>query len=92
MKVEDDYLQLHGNLPPGTGFLPRETSGGRKRLKDDISAQRLEIGDRPARKMAAKTAFVLEGFNIRVSEDWVVADAVEQNRSRPASPLLFPVI
>jgi hypothetical protein len=22
--------------------------------------------------MAAKTAFVLEGFNIRVSEDWVV--------------------
>jgi hypothetical protein len=26
--------------------------------------------------MAAKTAFVLEGFNIRVSEVWVVADAV----------------
>ena len=72
MKVEDDYLQLHGNLPPGTGFLPPETGGGRKRLRDDISAQRLEIGDRPARKMAAKTAFVLEGSNTRVSEDWVV--------------------
>jgi hypothetical protein len=42
--------------------------------------------------MAVKTAFVLEGFNIRVSEDWVVAEAAQQNRSPPALPLLFPVI
>jgi hypothetical protein len=31
--------------------------------------------------MAAKTAFVVEGSNIRVSEDWVVADAVWRNQS-----------
>jgi hypothetical protein len=44
----------------------------RKRPKGDISEQRPEFGDWRAREMAAKTAFVLEGFNIRVSEDWVV--------------------
>jgi hypothetical protein len=49
----------------------------RKRLKDDISAQRPEIGDHHAREMAAKAALVLAGLNIQVSEDWVVADAVQ---------------
>ena len=69
MKVEDDYLQLHGNLPPGTGFLPPETGGGRKRLRDDISAQRLEIGDHRAREMAAKAAFSLADLVAWVSGD-----------------------
>jgi hypothetical protein len=36
----------------------------RKRLRDDISAQRPEIGDHLTREMAAKTAFVLAGLNI----------------------------
>jgi hypothetical protein len=36
--------------------------------------------------MAAKTAFVLEGFNIRISEDWVmetVSQAFNEDPSRP---------
>ena len=36
----------------------------RKRLKDDISAQRPEIGDHLAREIAAKMAFVLADLNI----------------------------
>jgi hypothetical protein len=36
----------------------------RKRLRDDISAQRPEIGDHHTREMAAKAAFVLAGLNI----------------------------
>ena len=36
----------------------------RKRLRDDISAQRPEIGDHHAREMAAKARFVLAGLNI----------------------------
>jgi len=36
----------------------------RKRLRDDISAQRPEIGDHHAREMAAKAAFVLAALNI----------------------------
>jgi hypothetical protein len=31
--------------------------------------------------MAAKTAFMLASYQLRVSEDWVVADAVDRNRS-----------
>jgi hypothetical protein len=44
----------------------------RKRLKDDISAQRPEIGDYLAREMAAKTAFLLASSRLRVLEDCVV--------------------
>ena len=32
------------------------------------------------REMAAKMAFLLASYQLRVSEDWVVADAVERNR------------
>jgi hypothetical protein len=62
----------------------------RKRLKDDISAQRPEIGDHDVREMAAKTAFLLASCQLRVSEDWVVETvdielaahhAVVENRS-----------
>jgi hypothetical protein len=48
----------------------------RKRLKDDISAQRPEIGDHHAREMAAKAAFLLASYQLQVSEDWVVVCAV----------------
>jgi hypothetical protein len=48
---------------------------------DDISKRKPEIGDHDAREMAAKTAFLLASCQLRVSEDWVVADAVEKNRS-----------
>jgi hypothetical protein len=33
--------------------------------KDDISTQRPEIGDRSARKIAAKTAFLLASYLLR---------------------------
>ena len=55
----------------GTGFLPPET-GVPKGPEVDISAQRAEIGDHHTRKMAAKTAFLLASYQLRVSEDWVV--------------------
>jgi hypothetical protein len=44
----------------------------RKRLRDDISKQRLEIGDNDAREMAAKGAFPPVGFDIGVSADCLV--------------------
>jgi hypothetical protein len=53
--------------------------------EDDVSAQRLEIGDHHTREMAAKTAFLLASYQLRVSQDCVVADAVERNWS-PTSP------
>ena len=43
-----------------------------KGREDDVSAQRPEIGDQRAREMAAKTAFLLASYQLRVSEDWVV--------------------
>ena len=60
----------------------------KKGARGDVSKQRPEIGDHDAREMAAKTAFVLSGLNIQVSEDWVVADAV---RGEPVSEPKFPV-
>ena len=72
------YLHLRGRhyrIPPTCrqerDFCRRRLAR-RKRLRDDISAQRPEIGDHHAREMAAKAPFVLAGLNIRVSEDWVV--------------------
>jgi hypothetical protein len=64
----------------GTGFLPPET-GVPKGPEVDISAQRAEIGDHHTREMAAKTAFLFASYQLRVSEDWVVADAAKRNRS-----------
>ena len=48
----------------------------KKGPEDGVSAQRPEIGDNHARDMAAKPAFLLANNLLRVSEDWVVADAV----------------
>jgi len=53
----------------------------KKGARGDVSKQRPEIGDHDAREMAAKTAFLLASYQLQVSEDWVVADAVERNRS-----------
>jgi hypothetical protein len=39
--------------------------------------------------MAAKTAFLLASCQLRVSEDWVVADAVERNWSPPQEQGIF---
>ena len=55
--------------------------------EDDVSAQRPEIGDNHAREMAAKKAFLLTSCQLRVSEDWVVADAVF---AKPVSKPKFP--
>ena len=49
--------------------------------EDDVSAQRPEMETTTVREMAAKTAFLLTSCQLRVSEDWVVADAVDRNRS-----------
>jgi len=38
--------------------------------------------------MAAKTAFLLASYQLRVSEDWVVADAAKRNRSPSLNSLL----
>jgi hypothetical protein len=57
-------------------------------LKAMFSAQRPEIADHHAREMAAKTAFLLASYQLRVSEDWVVADAAKRNRSPGAISLL----
>jgi hypothetical protein len=53
----------------------------RKRPEDNISEQRPELGDYRALEMAAKTAFLLASCQLRVSQDWVVAEAVVRNWS-----------
>ena len=82
------YLHLRGSryrIPPTCrqerDFCRRRLAR-RKRLRDDISAQRPEIGDHHAREKAAKEAFSLADLDAWVSGDWVVADAVERNWSR----------
>jgi hypothetical protein len=52
--------------------LPPETDAAESYPEDDISTQRPEIGDHHAREMAAKEAFVLASYQLRVSEDWLV--------------------
>ena len=54
----------------------------------DVSARRPEIGDHHTREMAAKTAFLLASYELRVSEDWVVAEAVGANHSPGPNSLL----
>jgi len=48
----------------------------------DVSAQRPEIGDHHTREMAAKTAFLLASYQLRVSEDWVVGVPGQLNCQR----------
>src|SRR6516164_2861540 len=50
-------------------FCPRRLAR-QKGPEDDVSAQRPEIGDHHAQEMAAKTAFLLASYQLRVSEDW----------------------
>jgi len=65
-------------------FCPRRLAR-RKGPEDDVSAQRPEIGDHHTREMAAKRAFLLASCQLRVSEDWVVADAVGCERVSKAN-------
>jgi hypothetical protein len=55
----------------GTKFLPPET-GALKRDRKSMSPRRAEIGDHHARELAAKPAFLVASYQLRVSEDWVV--------------------
>jgi hypothetical protein len=49
-----------------------------KGSEDDISAQRPEIRHHHTREMAAKTAFLLASYQLRVSEDWVAPRSVSK--------------
>jgi len=51
----------------------------------DVFAQRPEIRDHYTRELAAKTVFLLASCQLRVSEDWVVADAVRCERVSKAN-------
>src|SRR6516225_678592 len=81
---------IHRGSPPSSSS---ERDFCRRRLarekgpEDDVSAQRPEIGDHHTREMAAKTAFLLASYQLRVSGDWVVADAVG---AKPVSGRNFP--
>ena len=66
----------------------RQRQTRQKGPQDEISAQRSEIRHHHTREMAAKAAFLLASCQLRVSEDWVVADAV---RGEPVSEPKFPV-
>jgi hypothetical protein len=57
--------------PPSSSFCRRRLAR-QKGPEGDVSAQRPEIGDNHTREMAAKTAFLLASYQLRVSEDWVV--------------------
>jgi hypothetical protein len=60
----------------GTGFLLPET-GAIKRALETMSPHRdRKSPAKDSREMAAKAAFLLMGSTARVSEDWVVVDAV----------------
>jgi hypothetical protein len=50
----------------------RQRLARRKRLRDDIYAQRPKVGDHLTQETAAKAAIAVAGLNILVSEDWVV--------------------
>jgi hypothetical protein len=52
----------------------RQRLARQKGPEGNVSAQRPEIGDHHTREMAAKTAFSLANYQLRVSEDRVVAD------------------
>ena len=50
----------------------RRRPARRKRLRDGSCPRRRKGARKKQREMAVKAAFVLAGFNVRVSEDWVV--------------------
>jgi hypothetical protein len=78
------------SCPPGTGFLDAET-GPPKSPPETTYARRDQKDPKPIAQIPAETAYLNLTGNYPVRRDWMVADAVERNRSRPASPLLFPV-
>jgi hypothetical protein len=80
-----DFEPLKWSLRHQAGIIDHHVDAtevlDQKGPEGDVSAQRPEIGYHHTREMAAKTAFLLASCQLRVSEDWVVADAVERNRS-----------
>jgi hypothetical protein len=69
----------------------RRRQTGKKGARGDVSKQRPEIGDHDARGMAAKTAFLLASYQLRVSEDdtaprQVAIAAPPKEKPRSASP------
>jgi hypothetical protein len=72
--TRDVLMQLLSRLAPR----PRQVWNGifdagdwhAKRDKDDVSAQRPEIGDCHAREMAAKTALLLASYQLRQTTEF----------------------
>jgi hypothetical protein len=75
---QPEYVVLGGGNPKKMPSSSLERDFYRRRLTrqkghgGDVSAQRPEIRDHRAREIAAKTAFLLASYQLRVSEDWVV--------------------
>ena len=65
-------IEASGNLPSSSleRDFRRRRLARKKGRKDDVSAQRPEIGDHDALETAAKTAFLLASYQLRVSGDW----------------------
>ena len=61
-----DVLPLPALFEFGTGFLPPETGALKRGPEVDVSAQRPEIGDHHTREFAAKPAFLLASYQLRV--------------------------
>ena len=80
--MEPSHQANPARSPRKPAFFSLERDFCRRRLarqkgpEDDVSAESPEIGDHHTREMAAKTAFLLASYQLRVSEDWVVVDAV----------------
>ena len=88
-------LKLHGGGSNSGPFWRASLRRQKSRLKA-CSAQRPEIGDHHTREMAAKTAFLLASYQLRVSEDWVAETrwietgrrtrSVRKPKSQPRNP------
>ena len=72
-------------------FAARDKTHG-KRPRDTVRLQRPKGRLKKSREMAAKAGFPLAGFEVLVSEDWVVVCAVRYERvstGHPSYSLLF---
>jgi hypothetical protein len=69
---ETDAAPIAAASPPSPSLerdFRRRRLARQKGPEDDVSAQRPEIGDHHTREMAAKTAFLLANYQLRVSTD-----------------------
>ena len=72
------------NRLPGTGFRPPET-GAPNRDLETISLRRDRKSETTTREKWPQKRFLLACYQLRVSEDWVVADAVRCERVSKAN-------